>query len=56
MATFDSDAFDVDSFDVDAFDLTDVEIGPTPDVTPTGRRRMGMFVKRGGVGRLGRRN
>lgn len=30
--------------------------GPTPDVAnDTRRRRIGSFVKRGGVGRLGRR-
>lgn len=53
---FDEDAFDTQAFDTDAFDITASGggIGPTPDVTNNDRRRIGAFVKRGGVGRLRR--
>jgi hypothetical protein len=45
---FDENAFDVAAFDVAAFDVQ-LTVGPTPDVgSGFDRRRMGMYVKRGG--------
>lgn len=51
---FDDESFSTESFSTESFAFGE-PIGPTPDAAPSDRRRIGMFVKRGGVGRLSRR-